>query len=115
MTTAVGRTTVESIQSGLFWSNVGMVKELVATMSAEVFPDDAPFVIGTGGLRICSKARRYLSMRWCRDLILEGLRESGASEQLTSAGVYERRRPAAGRCVFGRFNLDVQIAIERWP
>ncbi|MFP6815444.1 MAG: type III pantothenate kinase, partial [Pseudomonadales bacterium] len=29
VTSAIGRTTIESIQNGLFWSNVGMVKEMV--------------------------------------------------------------------------------------
>lgn len=47
--TAIGRSTVESIQNGLYWGNVGMVKELVARMSAEAFPDERPTVIGTGG------------------------------------------------------------------
>ncbi len=46
---AIGRTTVESIQSGLFWSNVGAVKELVSRISAQAFADDPPLVIGTGG------------------------------------------------------------------
>ena len=42
---AIGRSTVESIQNGLYWSNVGMVKELVSRMTAEAFPDAAPVVI----------------------------------------------------------------------
>lgn len=46
---AIGRTTVESIQNGLYWGNVGMVKEIVARMAAEAFPADAPLVVGTGG------------------------------------------------------------------
>jgi len=48
-TSGIGRTTVESIQNGLYWGNVGMVKEIVARMTAEAFPDEAPVVIGTGG------------------------------------------------------------------
>jgi type III pantothenate kinase len=49
VTGAIGRSTVESIQNGLYWANVGMVKELVGRMKAEAFPDEAPVVIGTGG------------------------------------------------------------------
>jgi type III pantothenate kinase len=49
VTSAIGRSTVESIQNGLYWSNVGMVKELVGRMAAEAFPDEKPVVIGTGG------------------------------------------------------------------
>ena len=48
-TTAIGRSTVESIQNGLYWGNVGMVKELIARMTAQAFPDEPPTVIGTGG------------------------------------------------------------------
>ena len=47
--TSIGRSTIESIQSGLYWSNVGMVKELVKRITREVFDGDPPIVIGTGG------------------------------------------------------------------
>ncbi len=47
--TSIGRSTIESIQSGLYWSNVGMVKELVKRITREVFEGDPPIVIGTGG------------------------------------------------------------------
>ena len=47
--TCIGRSTIESIQSGLYWSNVGMVKELVKRITREVFDGDPPIVIGTGG------------------------------------------------------------------
>ena len=46
---SLGRSTIESIQAGLYWSNVGMVRELVGRITAEVFADEAPLVIGTGG------------------------------------------------------------------
>jgi type III pantothenate kinase len=73
--TAVGRTTVESIQSGLFWSNVGMVKELVTRISDEVFPGDPPFVIGTGGFAHLFDTQDIFDAV-VPDLILEGLREA---------------------------------------
>ena len=47
--TSIGRSTIESIQSGLYWSNVGMVKELVKRITREAFEGDPPIVIGTGG------------------------------------------------------------------
>jgi type III pantothenate kinase len=49
VTGAIGRSTSESIQNGLYWSNVGMVKELVGRMKAEAFPTETAVVIGTGG------------------------------------------------------------------
>ena len=47
--TSVGRTTIESIQSGLYWSNVGTIRELTHQISNEMFAGDKPMVIGTGG------------------------------------------------------------------
>jgi type III pantothenate kinase len=71
---ALGRSTVESIQSGLYWSNVGMVRELISRIIAEEFEDDPPLVIGTGGFAQLF-IREKLFDRVVPDLILEGLRE----------------------------------------
>lgn len=75
VTSAIGRTTIESIQNGLYWSNVGMVKELVARMTEEVFADDPPLVIGTGGFAHLFE-REALFDAVVPDLILVGLREA---------------------------------------
>ena len=72
---AIGRTTIESIQSGLYWSNVGMVRELVTRITAEVFADDPPLVIGTGGFAYLFD-REALFDAVVPDLILEGLLEA---------------------------------------
>jgi len=45
----VGRSTVESIQSGLYFGQIGIVKELKSRITKEVFKDEEPVVIGTGG------------------------------------------------------------------
>ena len=71
---ALGRSTIESIQSGLYWSNVGMVRELISRIIAEEFEDDPPLVIGTGGFAQLF-TREKLFDRVVPDLILEGLRE----------------------------------------
>ena len=71
---AIGRSTVESIQSGLYWSNVGMVREIISRITAEEFPDNPPIVIGTGGFAILFN-REKLFDRVVPDLILTGLRE----------------------------------------
>lgn len=44
-----GRTSVESIQSGLFHGHVGAMKHLLAGMAAEAFDGRKPVVLGTGG------------------------------------------------------------------
>lgn len=46
---AIGRNTVESMQSGILFGYVGLVKELVARCREELAAPDAP-VIATGGL-----------------------------------------------------------------
>ena len=71
---ALGRTTVESIQSGLYWSNVGMVRELVSRISEEEFALDLPLIIGTGGFAQLFN-RENLFDHFVPDLILEGLKE----------------------------------------
>lgn len=72
---AIGKTTVESIQSGLYWSNVGMVRELVSRISAEAFPDEQPLVIATGGFAHLFD-RESLFDHVVSDLILTGLLEA---------------------------------------
>jgi len=71
---AFGRSTIESIQAGLYWSNVGMMRELVARITAEVFRDEAPLVIGTGGFAQLF-IREKLFDHLVPDLILTGLME----------------------------------------
>ena len=72
---SIGRSTVESIQSGLYWSHVGTVKELTSRITAEVFADDPPVVIGTGGFsHLFDKERLFDEV--VPDLILTGLLEA---------------------------------------
>lgn len=72
---AIGKTTVGSIQSGLYWSNVGMVRELTQRISAEAFPDEKPLVIATGGFAHLFD-REALFDHVVSDLILTGLLEA---------------------------------------
>ncbi|HNY13057.1 MAG TPA: type III pantothenate kinase [Candidatus Wallbacteria bacterium] len=46
---ACGRSTVENIQSGLYFGTLGMARELITRISAECFEGRKPMVIGTGG------------------------------------------------------------------
>ena len=82
---AIGRTTVESIQNGLFWSNVGMVKELVVRITDEAFADDPPVVIGTGGFAHLFDTEDLFDAI-VPDLILEGLREAVRLNAADQAG-----------------------------
>ena len=44
-----GRSTVESIQSGLYYGTLSTVRSLVESVTNQYFPDDHPVVLGTGG------------------------------------------------------------------
>jgi type III pantothenate kinase len=72
---AIGKTTIESIQSGLYWSNVGMVRELVARITDEAFDGKQPLVVATGGFAHLFY-RENLFDHVVPDLILTGLLEA---------------------------------------
>jgi type III pantothenate kinase len=72
--TAIGRSTIESIQAGLYWSNVGMVRELVSRITEEEFSNEHPVVIGTGGIAQLFNREKLFDIV-LPDLILTGLRE----------------------------------------
>ena len=46
---ALGRSTIESIQSGVYHGHVGAVRQLVAELSREAFGGERPRVVATGG------------------------------------------------------------------
>ncbi len=46
---ACGRSTIESIQSGLYFSHLGAMKEMVNLYQKEVFNGEKPLVVATGG------------------------------------------------------------------
>ncbi|MBT7335692.1 MAG: type III pantothenate kinase [Gammaproteobacteria bacterium] len=73
--TALGKTTVDSIQSGLYWSNVGMVRELTRRITDEAFGGVPPLLIATGGFAHLFD-REALFDHVVSDLILTGLLEA---------------------------------------
>jgi type III pantothenate kinase len=73
--TAVGKSTVPAIESGLYWGAVGAVRELISQMSSEL--DAAPQVFLTGGAsahvaKLLSGGRAY-SVRHLPHLVLSGI------------------------------------------
>lgn len=69
---ALGRTTVESLQSGLYWGHVGQVREICGRISAEVFKDEPPVIIGTGGFAGLFEKEKVFDVIHS-DLVLKGL------------------------------------------
>lgn len=47
--TALGRSTVESIQSGLYHGHVGAIRNILWNLTLENFSESPPVVVGTGG------------------------------------------------------------------
>jgi type III pantothenate kinase len=45
----LGRSTVESIQSGLYYGTLAMVRSLAASVTKEHFAKECPVIVGTGG------------------------------------------------------------------
>jgi len=78
--TAIGRNTVSSMQSGLYFGYIGLVSQIIVAMSAEL--QSKPVVIATGGqadlIAPDIKAIDYFEP----SLVLEGLRL-----------LYEKNRP----------------------
>lgn len=74
---ALGRSSVESIQSGLFHGHVGAVRHLISLLAVEAFNGRRPLVIGTGGF-----ARMFLAENLfdelVPELVLHGLKQAYA-------------------------------------
>lgn len=69
---ACGRSTVESIQSGLYWGHVGLIREIRDRISFECFGASEPVVVGTGGFAsLLSDSGLFSAVH--ADLVLEGI------------------------------------------
>lgn len=71
----MGRSTVESIQSGLYFGTIGLVKEINAQLMKEAFNGEAATIIGTGGFaRLFDGAGIFDEDK--PDLVLQGLHQA---------------------------------------
>ena len=69
----IGKATIESIQSGLFYGQIGMIRELVNGVAQEAFAGKRPKLIGTGGFSNLFENENLFD-EIIPDLVLEGLR-----------------------------------------
>lgn len=72
---ALGRTSVESIQSGLYHGHAGAVRHMLAALTAEAFGGAKPLVVGTGGFARMFDAERLFD-EVVPELVLLGLRHA---------------------------------------
>ena len=67
----LGQSTVESLQSGLYYGHLGAMREIITRMSLECFGGEHAFVIGTGGFSsLFEKENIFNSI--APDLVLKG-------------------------------------------
>ncbi|MBI5691863.1 MAG: type III pantothenate kinase [Verrucomicrobia bacterium] len=78
----LGRSTVESIQAGLFYGHVGAIRQLTAGLTREAFPGVHPVVVGTGGFARMFEQEEVFD-EIVPELVLLGLRQA---ERLNPAG-----------------------------
>jgi type III pantothenate kinase len=70
---AIGRSTIEGIQSGLYYSQLGVVKEMKQRICQEAFHDDDVILIGTGGFAQLFEKEKFFT-KVMPELVLDGLK-----------------------------------------
>lgn len=68
---ALGLSTVESLQSGLYYGHLGAMREIISRLTQECFKGEKPFVIGTGGFSSLFDKDRIFD-QVVPDLVLKG-------------------------------------------
>ncbi len=68
----LGKTTNESIQSGLYYGSLGAMKEIIAGLTAQSFKGEKPLIIGTGGFTTIYRDSNIFD-HIVPDLVLKGL------------------------------------------
>ncbi|MAZ78226.1 MAG: pantothenate kinase [Legionellaceae bacterium] len=70
---ALGKNTIHSIQSGLYYGQLGAIKEVITHVKRDVFKDDKLVVVGTGGFStLFDREKLFNSIE--PDLVLDGIR-----------------------------------------
>jgi type III pantothenate kinase len=87
----IGQTTIDSIQTGLFFGQYGMVKEIVERSKQEAFGKETAIVLGTGGFSSLYDKEALFDMV-IPDLVLRGL--AVATEMNEPKKVTTTKKPA---------------------
>lgn len=72
---ALGRTSIESIQSGLYHGHTGAVRHVLQSLAEEAFGGERPLIVGTGGFARLFDAERLFD-EVVPELVLLGLRQA---------------------------------------
>ncbi|HFC29818.1 MAG TPA: type III pantothenate kinase [Oceanospirillales bacterium] len=68
----LGKTTTDSIQSGLFYGSLGAIKEIINNLEQQTFKGRKPLIIGTGGFTSIYRNTTIFD-EIIADLVLKGL------------------------------------------
>lgn len=79
----IGRSTIESIQSGVFYGALGACRELINRIKQEAFMDQEVLVLATGGFASLFDNHGIYD-QVVSDLVLEGLRIAATMNQVTN-------------------------------
>jgi type III pantothenate kinase len=79
---ALGRSTVESIQAGVYLGHVGAIRHILVELTREVFNGQRPYVVGTGGFARMLDAEKLFD-EVVPELVLLGLKQA---EQMNREG-----------------------------
>ncbi len=71
----IGRSTIESLQSGLYYGQLGSIREIIQNITKEAFANELPITISTGGFA-CLFKDENLFTKIHPNLVLEGLIET---------------------------------------
>jgi type III pantothenate kinase len=86
----LGLSTVESLQSGLYYGHLGAMREIISRITEESFSSDKPIVIGTGGFSSLFEKEKIFD-KVIPDLVLKGnliaLQMNTNSSKTQSVGV----------------------------
>lgn len=72
MSEALGKSTVESIQSGLYFGHLGQMREIINQIKKECFKNEEVLIIGTGGFSHLFEKEKIFE-QIIPDLVLKGL------------------------------------------
>ena len=68
----LGKTTNDSIQSGLFFGSLGAMKDIIKNLTEQTFKGNKPLIIGTGGFTSVYRGSGVFD-EIIPDLVLKGL------------------------------------------
>lgn len=68
----LGQTTVANIQAGLFYGNLGAIREIIQRVQTDVFKNKDVMVIGTGEFAHLFEKKNIFTLT-IPDLVLQGL------------------------------------------